>query len=199
MHVHVLIISRSSCSGLLQHGATVCFLFLYFVLSFFLLALFWLSCCLVHLNHSIHANHLMHACHSFLTHPSVHASHCIPAFHLGHVHLFNYASLWIMPVNCFMLILQFCLSFCSRLLFCSCLLCALYSLLVPSLSSGFYLQYRHEVKLLSLVAFCKKRCGIILCGTRTPSFSRVYTRYHLMYQNSSRGQLKLNKQYKQIL
>ena len=79
--------------------------------------------------------HLMHACHSFLAHPSVCGSHCIPAFHLGHVHLFNYASLWIMLVNCFMLVLQFCLSFCS------CLLCALYSLLVPSLSSGFYLPF----------------------------------------------------------
>ena len=85
----------------------------------YLLAPFWLSCCLVHIYHSIHGNHLMHACHSFLAHPSVHASHCIPAFHLGHVHLFNYASLWIMLVNCFMLLLQFCLSFCS------CLLCAL--------------------------------------------------------------------------
>ena len=34
----------------------------------------------------------MHASYSFLAHPSVRASHCIPAFHLGHVHLFNYAS-----------------------------------------------------------------------------------------------------------
>ena len=60
-------------------------------------------------------------------------------------------------------------------------------------------QYRHEVKLLSLAAFCEKRCGIILCSTRMLSFSRMYTGYQLMYQNSSRGQLKLNKQYKQIL
>ena len=43
------------------------------------------------------------------------------------------------------------------------------------------LQWRHEVKLLSLSAFCEKRCGIILCGSKMPSFSRVYTRYQLMY------------------
>ena len=138
----VLIISRSSCSGLLQHGATVFFFFhlcslsashsyfihadclvcvcysipacqfilachslvlvnqfvqfmliillgLVILLMFvvwvaltlfdlcslcslclsrnlpYLLALFWWSCCLVHLYHSIHANHLLHACHFF--------------------------------------------------------------------------------------------------------------------------------------
>ena len=61
-----------------------------------------------------------------------------------------------------------------------------------------YVQWQHEVKLLSLVAFCKKRCHIILCGAKMPSFSCVYTRYQLMYQDPSRGQLKLNKQYNQI-
>ena len=41
-------------------------------------------------------------------------------------------------------------------------------------------QRRHEVKLLSLAAFCEKRCGIILCGLKMPSLSRMYTRYQLM-------------------
>ena len=45
----------------------------------------------------------------------------------------------------------------------------------------------------------RERCSIILCSSKMPSFSRVYTRYQLMYKNPSRGQLKLNKQYKQIL
>ena len=43
------------------------------------------------------------------------------------------------------------------------------------------IQWQHEVKLLSLAAFCEKRCGIILCGSKMPSFLRVYTRYQLMY------------------
>ena len=42
------------------------------------------------------------------------------------------------------------------------------------------IQWRHEVKLLSLAAFCEKRCSIILCGSKMPSFSRVYTCYQLM-------------------
>ena len=69
---------------------------------------------------------------SFLAHPSVYAFHCIPAFHLGHVHLFNYASLWIMLVNCmfhahlavllailFMLVILFLLAVCFILIACS--------------------------------------------------------------------------------
>ena len=43
------------------------------------------------------------------------------------------------------------------------------------------IRWRHEVKLLSLAAFCEKRCSIILCGSKMPSFSHVYTRYQLMY------------------
>ena len=43
------------------------------------------------------------------------------------------------------------------------------------------IQWQHEVKLLSLAAFCEKRCGIILCGSKMPSFSHMYTRYQLMY------------------
>ena len=128
-------------------------------LSFNLPHLYWLysGCLAVWFIFTIQ---FMHACHSFLAHPSVRASHFIPAFHLDHVHLFNYASLWIMLVNCFMLVLQFCLSFSSCLLFCSCFLCALYSLLTPSPSSGFYLPLGLYSCLLScqLFGWCLSFC-----------------------------------------
>ena len=44
-----------------------------------------------------------------------------------------------------------------------------------------HVQGQHEVKLLSLAAFCEKMCGIILCGSKMPSFLHVYTHYQLMY------------------
>ena len=86
----------------------------------YLLALFWWSCCLVHLYHSIHANHLMHACHffscsSFCACFSLHSSFSFGSctsfqlcFSVYHACQLFHARLAVLLVILFMLVILFC-------------------------------------------------------------------------------------------
>ena len=107
-----------------------------------------------------YAYHLMHACHSFPAHDSVLASHCIPAFHLGH------ASFWIMLIIYLILFISFWIMLIIYLILF--ILFWIMLVLVPSLSSGSCLPFGLYSCFLSYQCLCLSFCLYLssdLCST----------------------------------